>query len=74
MIVVESCPQALERAGTSVAALHDRLLSNGYEPHELENNGKLGAALTVEQLEIISSSGNLSACGRGAGIAAIPRR
>lgn len=74
MIVLESCPHALQRAGASVAALHDRLLLNGYEPHQLEKNGKLGTALTVEQMETISSSGNLSACGRGADIVAIPRR
>jgi hypothetical protein len=73
MIVLECCPQALQRAGASVAALHDRLLSSGYEPHELEKNGTLGSALTVRQLEAIAASGNLSACGHGADIVAIPR-
>lgn len=73
MMVLESCPEALQRAGASVATLHDRLLSNGYEPHELEKNGKLGAALTLQQMETMSSSGSLSACGRGADIVAIPR-
>jgi len=74
MIVLETCPQALQRAGASVAALHNRLLSSGYEPHELEKDGKLGTVLTVEQLETISAAGHLSACGRGADIVAIPRR
>jgi FkbM family methyltransferase len=72
-MVLEACPVALQRAGSSVASLHDRLLSNGYEPHELEKNGKLGSALTVEQMESISLSGSLSACGHGADIVAIPR-
>jgi FkbM family methyltransferase len=74
MIVLETCPHALQRAGSSVAALHNRLLSSGYEPHELERDGKVGAVLTVEQLETISAAGHLSACGRGADIVAIPRR
>jgi FkbM family methyltransferase len=74
MIVLETCPQALQRAGSSVAALHNRLLSSGYEPHELEKDGKLGTVLTLEQLETISAAGHLSACGRGADIVAIPRR
>jgi FkbM family methyltransferase len=73
IIVLESCPFALERAGTSVAALHDRLASNGYQPHELEKDGELGAALTVEQLENLSASGSLSACGHGADIVAVPK-
>jgi len=72
-IVLECCPDALQRAGSSVAALHDRLLSSGYEPHELEHNGKPGAALTVDELERIARSGNLSACGHGADIVALPR-
>jgi FkbM family methyltransferase len=69
MIVLESRPLALQRAGSSVAALHDRLLSNGYAPHELEKNGKLGMALTVEQLESMSSSSR----GRRADIVAVRR-
>ena len=73
MIVLEVCPQALQRAGASVAALHERLLASGYEPHELEKDGKVGTALTVAQLETISSSGHLSACGCGADIVSIPR-
>ncbi len=73
MIVLECCTEALHRSGNSVAVLHDRLLSNGYEPHELETNGKVGSALTVDQLEAISSSGHLSCCGNGADIVAIPR-
>src|SRR5665213_2414157 len=47
MIVLECCPYALKRAGTSVAGLHDRLLLHGYEPHRLEEDGKLGSTLTV---------------------------
>ena len=72
-IVLECCPEALLRAGVSVAALHDRLLSNGYQPHDLEATGKIGPALTVDGLERVANSGNLSACGHGADIVAIPR-
>jgi FkbM family methyltransferase len=72
VMVLESCPLALQRDGSSVAALHDRLVSNGYQPHELEKNGELGAPLRVEQMERISASGTLSACGRGADIVAVP--
>jgi FkbM family methyltransferase len=72
-MVLECCPQALQRAGSSVADLHYRLLSLGYAPHELERNGKPGAALTVDQLERVARSGNLSACGNGADIVALPR-
>jgi hypothetical protein len=71
-IVLECCPQALQRAGASVAALHDRLLSSGYEPRELEKDGKLGAALSVDELERLAETGNLSACGHGADIVAVP--
>lgn len=72
VMVFESCPSALERGGTSVAILHQRLLSNGYQPHELRDDGELGTALTVGQMEEISASGSLSACGHGADLVAIP--
>jgi FkbM family methyltransferase len=54
VIVLELCPPLLEKAGTSVAALYDRLVSTGYWPHELDWNGKPGPALTLEQLEKIA--------------------
>jgi len=72
VMVLESCPAALKRAGTSVGELYARLLSNGYQPHELKQDGELGAVLSLDQIEAISASGRLSACGHGADIVAVP--
>jgi FkbM family methyltransferase len=53
MILLEVCPSLLERAGSSVTALYDRLLGSGYWPHELKSNGQPGGALSVKRLEKI---------------------
>jgi FkbM family methyltransferase len=51
VLMLELCPPLLQRAGTSVAELFNRLDALGYEPRHLASIGEPGKILTLEEAE-----------------------
>jgi len=49
-VLLELCPELLVRAGSSVAELYHALMSNGYEPRQINANGLPGFVLSLDDL------------------------
>lgn len=55
-ILLEVCPENLERVGTSLHALYDSITQVGYFPHILLESGEVGDVLAIEDLQRMTLS------------------